>query len=124
MFLDQKKKIKQLKIQYLEILKTFLSTKKKVIFKSVRVSNFWSNEYESNSDRNKTVLVEKYLNKEYNILTRIYLKDIINILKKFDTWKIELTIANNFIYSIDNDEDCVMHSKSGKIEIVINDEVQ
>ena len=124
MFLDQKKKIKQLKIQYLEILKTFLSTKKKVIFKSVRVSNFWSNEYESNSDRNKTVLVEKYLNKEYNILTRIYLKGIINILKKFDTWKIELTIANNFIYSIDNDEDCVMHSKSGKIEIVINDEVQ
>ena len=124
MFLDQKKKIKQLKIQYLEILKTFLSTKKKVIFKSVRVSNFWSNEYESNSDRNKTVLVEKYLNKEYNILTRLYLKGIINILKKFDTWKIELTIANNFIYSIDNDEDCVMHSKSGKIEIVINDEVQ
>ena len=124
MFLDQKKKIKQLKIQCLEILKTFLSTKKKVIFKSVRVSNFWSNEYESNSDRNKTVLVEKYLNKEYNILTRIYLKGIINILKKFDTWKIELTIANNFIYSIDNDEDCVMHSKSGKIEIVINDEVQ
>ena len=101
-----------------------MSTKKKVIFKSVRVGNFWSNEYESNSDRNKTVLVEKYLNKEYNILTRIYLKGIINILKKFDTWKIELTIANNFIYSIDNDEDCVMHSKSGKIEIVINDEVQ
>ena len=82
------------------------------------------NEYESNSDRNKTLLVEKYLNKEYNILTRIYLRGIINILKKSDTWKIELTIANNFIYSIDNDEDCVRYLKSGKIEIVINDEVQ
>ena len=26
-------------------------------------------------------------------------------------FKIQLTIANNFISSIDNDEECVMHSK-------------
>ena len=35
-------------------------------YKSVKVSNFWSNnqiEYESNSDRNKTLSIEDYLNK-------------------------------------------------------------
>ena len=84
------------------------------------MSNFWSNnyiEYESNGDRNKTLSVEEYLNK-----IRPYLKEIINNLKKSDTWKIQLTIANNFISSIDNDEKCVMHSKSDNIEIMINDE--
>ena len=28
----------------------------------------------------------------------------------------------NFISSIDNDEECVMHSKSDSVEIMINDE--
>ena len=54
-------------------------------YESVRVSNFWSNnciEYDSNSDRNKIISVEKYLNK-----ISPYLKDI-NNLKKSDTWKI------------------------------------
>ena len=63
-------------------------------YKAVRVTNFCSNnhiEYESNDDRNKTLSVEEYLNK-----IRTYLKDI-NNLKKSDTWKIKLTIANNFI---------------------------
>ena len=45
-----------------------------------------------------------------------------NNLKKFDTWKIQLTIANNFISPIDNDEERVMHLKSYNIEIMINDE--
>ena len=88
--------------------------------KPVRVGNFWSNnyiKYKSNGDRNKTLSVEEYLNK-----IRPYLKDIINNLKKSDTWKIQLTIANNFISSIDNDEEHVMHSKSDNIEIMINDE--
>ena len=31
------------------------------------------------------------------------------------------TIADNFTFSIDNDEEFVMHSKSNNIEIVIND---
>ena len=54
--------------------------------------------------------------------TRPYLKDIINNFKKADTWKIQLTTANHFFSLIDNDEECVMHSKSGNIEIMINDE--
>ena len=44
------------------------------------------------------------------------------ILKKSETWKIQLTIANYFISSLDNDEECVMHSKSNNIEIMINDD--
>ena len=36
--------------------------------------------------------------------------------------EIQLTIANNFISSLDNNEERVMHSKSDNIEIIINDE--
>ena len=37
-------------------------------------------------------------------------------------WKIQLTITINFISSKDdNDEECVIHSKSDNIEIMIND---
>ena len=50
------------------------------------------------------------------------LKDIIHNLKNSDMWRIQLTIANNFICSIDNDEEHVMHSRSDNIEIMINDE--
>ena len=37
------------------------------------------------------------------------------------TWKIQLTIAINFISSIDNDEERVMHSKSDNLEVMVND---
>ena len=70
-------------------------------YKPVTVNNLWRNnymEYECNSDRNKTLSVKEYLNK-----IRSYSKDILNNLKKSDTWKIQLTIANKFISSIDND---------------------
>ena len=71
--------------------------------KPVRVSNFWSNnytEYESNSDRSKPLSTEEFLNKISQ-----YLKGIIDNLKKSD-----------------NDEEHVMHSKTGNIEIIIDDE--
>ena len=50
-FLDLKKKLKELNIYYLEILKTFILN----CYKPVRVNNFWSNNYiehNSNDDRN------------------------------------------------------------------------
>ena len=84
-------------------------------YKPIRKGNFCSNnyiEYESNGDRNKTLLVEEFLNK-----IRPPLKDIINNLKNSDTWKIQLTIANNFASSIDNDEEREMHSKSDNMEL-------
>ena len=69
----------------------------------------------------KVTLVEI---KHYQLKNKVspQLKDIINNLKKSDTWKIQLTIVNNFISSLDNDEDRVMHSKIDNIEIMINDE--
>ena len=76
----------------------------------VRVSNFWSSngiKYKSKGDRNKTPSVEKLIKLiKQNFLNKIkpYFKDIINTLKKSDTWKIRLTIAINFISSINNDE--------------------
>ena len=94
--------------------------KKKKTFKPVSVINFWSNnyiEYESNCDRNKTTSVEEYLNKVGS-----YLKDIIDNLKKSDTSEIQSAIANNFVSSIDNDEERVIHSKSDNRKIMINDE--
>ena len=84
------------------------------------MSNFWSNnyiDYKSNGDRNKTLSVEEYLTK-----IRPCLKDIINNLKKSNTRKIQLTTANNFISSKQNDEECVIHSKSNKMKIMINNE--
>ena len=64
-----------------------------------------------------TCAEEKYLNK-----IRPYLKDSINNLKKSDTCKIQLSLANTSIVSIDNDEERVIHSKSCGIEVIINDE--
>ena len=42
-----------------------------------------------------------------------------NNLKKSDAWKIQLTIANNFISSLDNNEERVMYSKCDNIEIMM-----
>ena len=39
----------------------------------------------------------------------------------YDTWKIQLMIAINFMSSKENDKEYAMHSKSYKIEIKIND---
>ena len=43
-------------------------------------------------------------------------------MNKSDTWKIQLAIVNNFISSIENDEERVRRSKCSNIEIMINDE--
>ena len=75
--------------------------------------------YERRVDKNKTLTIEEFLNK-----IRPYFKDIINDLKKtkYLTWKIQLTIAINFVSSENNDEEHVMHSRSDNIELMINDE--
>ena len=65
-------------------------------YKLVRVSNYWSNnyiKYENNGDRNKTLSVGEYYNKISPYLF------IINNLKNSETYKIQLTIANNVISS-------------------------
>ena len=44
-----------------------------------------------------------------------HLKNIIINLQNSDAWKIQLTIATNFISSKDAEEDRVMHSNSDNI---------
>ena len=97
-------KLKQLKTENVEILRIFLSMNEEENYcKPVRVSNFCSNNYtecESNGDRNKTLLVEEYLNK-----IRPYLKK--------RRWR-----------GTCNYEERVMYLKSNNVEIMINDEAE
>ena len=95
--LKQEKETKAIKDRILSDIKNLFEQQEENYYKPVRVNNFWSNnyiEYESDSDRNKTLSVEEYINK-----IRPYLKDIINKFKM----TIQLTISNNFISSIDHD---------------------
>ena len=83
-------------------------------YKLTRVGNFWYNnyiEYESNSDKNRNLSLDEYLNK-----IKPYLRNIIIDLQKSDTQKIQLTFAINFISSKDVKLERVMHSKSDNMK--------
>ena len=58
--------------------------------------------------------------KQKNAFIKPYLKDIINNIKKSDTWKIQLRRAINFMSSKDTDEERVMYSESDNTKIMIN----
>ena len=101
-------------------IKTLFLQEEEYYCKAVIISNVMNNdyiEYESNSDRNKNVSVKEYLN-----VIKPYLKDMIIDLQISDTWKIQLTIAINFMSSKDVDEQCVIHSKSENIEVMPYDD--
>ena len=68
-------------------------------------------EYESNGDRNRKLSLDKYLNK-----IELYLRNIIIDLQNSNTWKIQVTIATNFISLKDAEEECVMHLRSDNIK--------
>ena len=79
-----------------------------------RLSNFWKNNYiryESNSDKNRTLSLDEYLDK-FNF----YFRNMIINLQNSGTWKIQLIIAINFISSKDSEEERVMHSSSDNIK--------
>ena len=59
----------------------------------------------------KIISTKEYLNKIAS-----YLKDIMNNLQTSDTWKIQLTVAINFIFSKDIDEERIIYLKAGDIE--------
>ena len=101
-------------------IKTLFLQEEEYYCKTVIISDVRNNDYikyESNSDRNKNVSVKEYLN-----VIKPYLKDMIIDLQISDMWKIQLTIAINFISSKDVDEQCVMHSKSENIEVMLYDD--
>ena len=89
--------------------------------KPKRVSNFWNNshsEYESNDDKNINLSLDEYLNK-----IEPYLMNLIIDLQNSDTWKIQLTIAINFISSKDAEEAFVMDSRSNNIKFTSYNDV-
>ena len=64
-------------------------------------------------DKNKNLSVNEYLNE-----IKPYLKDIITDFQKSDTWKIQWTIAINFLSSKDLDEEQIMDSKTDNMEVM------
>ena len=86
-----------------------------------RVSNFWNNnciKYESNGDKYTNLSLHKYLNK-----IESYLRNIIINLQNSDTWKIQLTIAINFISFKECEEERVIHSCSDNIKFTTYSDV-
>ena len=112
--LKLKKETETIKDKIIRDTRTLFEQKEEDYYKPMRLGNFWNNnyiEYESSSDRNKNLSVKECLDKN-----KPYLRDIIINLQKSDTWKIQLTIAINFISSKDAEEERVMHSRSNNIK--------
>ena len=51
-----------------------------------------------------------------SVKTESYLRNLIIDLQNSDTWKIQLTITIDFIYSKDAEEERAMHSSSNNIK--------
>ena len=67
--------------------------------------------------------IKAYQSKHINLINQLYqikpyLKEIINNLEKSYAWKIQLTIAIDYISSKDTDEERVMHSKSNHVMVI------
>ena len=117
-FLDWKKN-EAIKDKIINDIRNLFEHEEEDYYKPVQIEIFWSNnfiEYESKGDRNKTGPIEGYLFK-----IRLYVKGILNNLQKSDTWKIELTVAINFVSSKDYYKKGVIQTKSNNIEAMIND---
>ena len=102
-------KAKQLKIN--------ISKPKNDVYKPIKNSRaFIDNfvEYKSNSKKDKSLSVTRYLN---NI--REHLRKLINDKRKKGKWQIQLIMKTNFISSENFNETRDMHSKSDNIEIMV-----
>ena len=96
-------------------IRTLFEQQEEDYYKPKRVNNFWNDnyiEYESNGDKNRNLSPDEYLNK-----IKPQLQIIIIDLQNSDTWKIQITIAINFTYSKDVEEEHVMHSRSDNIKL-------
>ena len=90
-------------------------------YKPKSVKNFLNNnsiENETNSDRNRNLSLDQYLNK-----IKPYLTNIIADLQNYDAQKTQLTIAINFISLKDAEEKRVMHSRSDNIKFTSHNNV-
>ena len=88
----------------------------KLILKGTPNSNYI--EYETKKDKDKNLLP-----KEYFVMIKPYLKDIINNHKtQFREWKIRRTMIINFISPKDSEETCTMHTRSANMKIMMGSE--
>ena len=114
---SEDKTIKTIEGRISRNIKNLLEQEKEEYYKPVGVANFYSKtyiEYVSNGYKNKALSITKYLDE-----IKPYLKNIINNLKKSNTWKIQLTVAINIVSPEDTDEEREMHSKSDNKEMII-----
>ena len=117
LFLKQKKKHNEIIIRYKisRDTRTLFEQAGKDYYEPKRISNFWNYnniEYESNSDKNRDLSFDEYLNK---IQTQF--RNIIISFQKSDAWKTQLTISSNFISSKDSEEQWRQrYSSSGNIK--------
>ena len=99
----------------------FEQEKEEDYYEPKRVNNFWNNnyiEYENNGDKNRNLSLDEDLNK-----IETYLRKIINNIQNSDRWKIQLTIATNFVSSKDTEEERVMLLSSDNIKFTSYNEV-
>ena len=75
-------------------------------------------EYESIGSKNRNLSLDEYLKK-----IETYLRNIMINLQNSDIWKIQLTIAINFISSRDTEEERVLHLSSDNIKFTSYSEV-
>ena len=98
----ENKENKGMKARIIRAIKNLFEHQEKYYYKLVKVGIFRDNnyiKYKRSGDRNKNLSVKEYLNE-----IKPYLRDKILNLQKSDTWKIQLTIAINFISSKDVDK--------------------
>ena len=98
----KEKKDKGIKDKVLRDIRTLFESDEDEYYRPTRTGNAFSGsyvEYESNGDKDKTLLIKEYLHK-----IRPYLSDIIQDHKTQGVWKTQLTIALNFICSKDSNE--------------------
>ena len=126
MYVGRKKPERQSKNKIIEtienriIRENLFEQEQEKYYKPVRVGNFYSNNYiKYESDgylKNQTLSTEEYLDE-----VKPYLKDMINDLKKSDTWKIQLTVEINIVPSKDTDVEHEIHSRSDNLRNQIYD---
>ena len=89
-------------------------------YKSIITRGSFNNnyiQYESKGDKDKMLSINEYLD-----IIRPYLREKINDHKTQSRWKIQLTIAINFISSKDSDETRTMRAKSNNVEVMMGSE--
>ena len=86
-----------------------------IIVKSAFDGNYI--QYETKGDKGKNLSIKKYLK-----MIKPYLSNKSWVERTSSDWKIQLTMAINFISSKDSDETRTMHTKSNNVEIRIGSE--